>query len=140
MERREAERLREEGRQAAESSVRARAVTDMKSRIERALSKPDSAADEPLMDDVFDNGGEPALGTVLAHTQAAEAAEHAPAVKLPEQPRSADDSADPADIASRVPAVGEFDIAEEVARLLKNRRWEKRKEPFKGFDSPPGRF
>ena len=33
-----------------------------------------------------------------------------------------------------------FDIAYEVERLLKKRRWEKREEPFRGFNSPPGRF
>jgi len=34
----------------------------------------------------------------------------------------------------------EFDIAYEVERLLTNRRWDKRQEPFNGFKSPPGRF
>ncbi|MEO8457811.1 MAG: hypothetical protein ABI559_08370, partial [Chloroflexota bacterium] len=34
----------------------------------------------------------------------------------------------------------EFDIALEVERLLKNRKWESREGPFRGFKSPPGRF
>lgn len=34
----------------------------------------------------------------------------------------------------------DFDIALEVERLLKNRKWESREGPFRGFKSPPGRF
>lgn len=79
-------------------------------------------------------------GTVLAHTQTAETAEHAQMGEIPEQPRSADDSGDRADDAPKVPGLDKYDIAHEVARLLENRRWEKREEPFQGFDSPPGRF
>jgi hypothetical protein len=34
----------------------------------------------------------------------------------------------------------EDEIAKAVQRLLKYRRWEKKDTPFRGFDSPPGRF
>ena len=137
--RREAERLREEQRQVAETAALARALTDMKSRIERARSTPD-AATGPLTDDVLDYEDESARGTVLAHAQTAEAAEHAQTIEIPEHPRSADDSGDPAEDASKDPGLDEFDIAHELERLLEHRRWAKREEPFRGFDSPPGRF
>jgi hypothetical protein len=183
--RQEAERVMEEQRQAAETAARARALADMESRIERALSTPEAAAEEPLVldatsvalegraearaqplledlsptieapaetrsyagdeetltDNVLDDEDEPAArGTVFAHTQTAETAEHTQTVEIPEHLRSADDSGDPADEAPNVPESDEFDIADEVARLLKNRLWDKRKEPFQGFKSPPGRF
>jgi hypothetical protein len=32
------------------------------------------------------------------------------------------------------------DLVEEVERILKVKRWDKRNSPFRGFDSPPGRF
>ncbi len=32
------------------------------------------------------------------------------------------------------------DLVEEVERILKVKRWDKRSSPFRGFDSPPGRF
>ncbi len=32
------------------------------------------------------------------------------------------------------------DLTAEIDKILKNRRWEKRDDPFKGFGSPPGRF
>jgi outer membrane biosynthesis protein TonB len=32
------------------------------------------------------------------------------------------------------------DLVEEVERILQVKRWDKRKNPFRGFDSPPGRF
>ena len=31
-------------------------------------------------------------------------------------------------------------IADEVGKILRRRRWEKRESPFEGFNSPPGRF
>jgi hypothetical protein len=31
-------------------------------------------------------------------------------------------------------------IADEVSKILRRRRWEKRESPFEGFNSPPGRF
>ena len=34
----------------------------------------------------------------------------------------------------------EDDMPAEVSKLLGKTRWEKRDSPFKGFDSPPGRF
>lgn len=34
----------------------------------------------------------------------------------------------------------EDEIARAVQRLLRNRRWEKKNTPFRGFNSPPGRF
>lgn len=32
------------------------------------------------------------------------------------------------------------DLVEEVEKILKVKRWDKRESPFRGFDSPPGRF
>ena len=32
------------------------------------------------------------------------------------------------------------DIASQMSRLLESRRWEIQEGPFRGFDSPPGRF
>lgn len=32
------------------------------------------------------------------------------------------------------------DVVEEVEKILKVKRWDKRDSPFRGFDSPPGRF
>ena len=32
------------------------------------------------------------------------------------------------------------DVVEHVEKILKVKRWEKRDKPFRGFDSPPGRF
>jgi hypothetical protein len=32
------------------------------------------------------------------------------------------------------------DIADEVGKILRKRRWAKRESPFEGFKSPPGRF
>ena len=32
------------------------------------------------------------------------------------------------------------DIADEVGKILRRRRWAKRESPFEGFKSPPGRF
>jgi hypothetical protein len=32
------------------------------------------------------------------------------------------------------------DLVGEVERILQVKRWDKRKNPFRGFDSPPGRF
>jgi hypothetical protein len=31
-------------------------------------------------------------------------------------------------------------LADEVSKILRRRRWEKRENPFEGFNSPPGRF
>ena len=47
---------------------------------------------------------------------------------------------DPAAGIPQVKQYDEFDIAFEVERLLRNRNWERRDEPFDGFKSPPGRF
>ncbi len=38
------------------------------------------------------------------------------------------------------PKLDDFDIAYEVERLLRGRKWEQRNGPFSGFQSPPGRF
>jgi len=32
------------------------------------------------------------------------------------------------------------DLVEEVEKILNVKRWDKRDSPFRGFDSPPGRF
>ena len=38
------------------------------------------------------------------------------------------------------PKLDDFDVAYEVERLLRGRKWEQRNGPFSGFQSPPGRF
>lgn len=47
---------------------------------------------------------------------------------------------DPANGLPQSEKYSEFDIALEVERLLKNRKWESKEGPFRGFKSPPGRF
>ncbi|MBI2913355.1 MAG: hypothetical protein HYY03_05490 [Chloroflexi bacterium] len=32
------------------------------------------------------------------------------------------------------------EVFDEVSKILTTRRWEVREEPFRGFDSPPGKF
>jgi hypothetical protein len=49
-------------------------------------------------------------------------------------------SADPASGLTAAPKLDDFDIAYEVERLLRGRKWEQRDGPFSGFQSPPGRF
>lgn len=49
-------------------------------------------------------------------------------------------SADPASGLAAAPKLDDFDIAYEVERLLRGRKWEQRDGPFSGFQSPPGRF
>lgn len=49
-------------------------------------------------------------------------------------------SIDPANGLPQNEKYSEFDIALEVERLLKNRKWETREGPFRGFKSPPGKF
>ena len=168
--RQEAERRLEEQRQAADAAARSSALADLASGIERALTMPEETAEEPvvldltglaleglaeartetrsyagdeetLTDDVLGDGDEPAArGTVFAHAPAVETEEDTETVDIPEYLRRADGSGDPADDLPKAPELDEFDIAYEVARLLENRRWDKREEPFHGFDSPPGRF
>ncbi len=81
-----------------------------------------------------------ARGTVFAHAPAIPTAEDAATVEVPGPDALADDSRDGDDDTPKVPELDDFDIAYEVARLLENRRWDKREEPFQGFDSPPGKF
>ncbi|MEK7248416.1 MAG: hypothetical protein AAB092_08095 [Chloroflexota bacterium] len=49
-------------------------------------------------------------------------------------------SADPAAGFTTTPKLDDFDVALEVERLLRGRKWEQRNGPFSGFQSPPGRF
>ena len=97
--------------------------------------------EETLTDSALDDGAEPAArGTVFAHAPATETEEDTETVEIPEHLRRADESDDSADDLPKIPKLDEFDVAYEVARLLENRRWDKREEPFHGFDSPPGKF
>jgi hypothetical protein len=48
--------------------------------------------------------------------------------------------ADPAAGLTTSPKLDDFDVAYEVERLLRGRKWEQRDGPFSGFQSPPGRF
>ena len=108
------------------------------------LEDPSQTIEAPAETDALDNGDQPAArGTVFAHAPAAETAEteeDTETVDIPEYLRRADGSGDPDDDLPKIPKLDEFDIAYEVARLLENRRWDKRDEPFQGFGSPPGRF
>lgn len=101
-----------------------------------------SGAEETLTGGALDDGEEQpvASGTVFAHAPAVETTEDTATVEIPEHLRRADEAAGPADDTPKVPELDEFDIAYEVARLLENRRWARREEPFQGFESPPGRF
>lgn len=47
---------------------------------------------------------------------------------------------DTAEGSAAAPKLDDFDIAYEVERLLRGRKWEQRNGPFGGFQSPPGRF
>ncbi len=80
---------------------------------------------------------------VFTHAAAPELIEDTAVVEIPEHLRGKKQPKDPDDPASQFPdkpSLSDFDIAWEVERLLKNRRWEKREEPFSGFRSPPGKF
>jgi len=141
--REEAEHRLEEHQQAAEAAARARAQADMASRIESARTTSEDATEEPaaLTDYAPDDEAEPAAhGTVFAHNSAIETEEDTETPEIPEHLRREDDSDDPTDDLPKNPELDEFDIAYEVARLLENRRFDKREEPFQGFDSPPGKF
>jgi len=50
----------------------------------------------------------------------------------------------PTDTAQTAPDDGQEDtgedLAQEVGKILRIKRWDKRDSPFRGFDSPPGRF
>lgn len=152
--RREAERRLEEQRQAAEAAARSSALAEARTQpltedppppIEAAAETRSYAGDEetPTGNAPADGDEPPARGTIFAHapaTETAETEEDTEPVDIPEYLRRADGSGDPADDLPKVPKLEEFDIAYEVARLLENRRWEKREGPFQGFDSPPGKF
>ncbi|MEX1193437.1 MAG: hypothetical protein WD904_11265 [Dehalococcoidia bacterium] len=101
-------------------------------RTEPAISPP---GDEEGTED-----GEvpPARGTIFTHGQAL--ADDVATVETPEQLRRKGPSDDPADDLPKEAALDDFDIAYEVERLLRSRRFETRDEPFHGFKSPPGRF
>ncbi len=132
-----AEQAQDELREARAAADAARARAESETRLlheaERRLEEQQAAADAAssrdlaearnssaaevgtLTEDVLE---EPAArGTIFAHASATETEE-----------------------GTEAPTLDAFDIADEVARLLENRRWDKREEPFHGFDSPPGKF
>ncbi len=130
--RQETERRLEEQQQAAADAARSRALAETRS---------SAANEQTLTDDALDDGDEPAAhGTIFAHAPATETEEDTETVEIPAHLRRADGSGDPTGDLPKAPDLDEFDIAYEVARLLENRRWDKREEPFQGFDSPPGKF
>ncbi|RLC56245.1 MAG: hypothetical protein DRI30_06155, partial [Chloroflexi bacterium] len=93
--------------------------------------------EETFPDDALADGVEPAAhGTVFAHAPATETEEETGTAAGPANRRQADGAND----LPENPQLDDFDIAYEVARLLENRRFDKREEPFQGFDSPPGKF
>jgi hypothetical protein len=149
--RQEAERRLEE-QQTAEAEARslalaeAQALEERSQTIEAPAQTTSYAGDEETpTDSALDDVAEPAArGTVFAHAPGAateaETEEGAETAEIPEYLRRAENSASGGDDLPSGPNLDEFDIAYEVARLLENRRWDKREEPFQGFDSPPGRF
>ena len=127
----------------AETTRRLEAESRLEKQQQAAADAANSraAAEQTLTDAALGDGEEPAArGTVFAHTADITTEEDAETIEGPEYLRSADDSGDAGDDLPDAPKLDEFDIAYEVARLLENRRWEKREEPFHGFDSPPGKF
>ena len=120
---------------------RTQALEDPPPTVEAPADIRSYAGDEETLTDALDDGEQPATrGTVFAHAPATETEEEAEAVEIPKYLRRPDDSGDAGNDLPDAPKLDEFDIAYEVARLLENRRWEKREEPFHGFDSPPGKF
>ena len=47
---------------------------------------------------------------------------------------------DSPDHTPEAPDEDDLKVADEVGKILRRRRWEKRESPFDGFKSPPGRF
>jgi hypothetical protein len=106
-------RLREEAERRLEEQQQA--AEDAASSRDLAEARNSAIKEATLTEDALE---EPtARGTIFAHASATETEE-----------------------GTEAPTLDAFDIADEVARLLENRRWEKREEPFHGFDSPPGKF
>ncbi|TMB65817.1 MAG: hypothetical protein E6J43_11460 [Chloroflexi bacterium] len=50
------------------------------------------------------------------------------------------DATDEASLNGMEHEINPADIADEVGKILRRRRWTKRESPFEGFKSPPGRF
>jgi hypothetical protein len=112
------------------------------------LSPEDEAVEEPV---AF---AEPVTAFAYEGTAVLEAGVADPVVTIPgddeveteppaPEPEIRAQAIDPADPASGMPQtskVDDFDIAFEVERLLRRRKWDKRESPFTGFESPPGRF
>jgi hypothetical protein len=102
--------------------------------------------DEETTDDADHEDADQPAATGVVFTHAPTEIEDTSAVEVPQHFRKKKRNKkkeaikDPAEELPDEPSLSDFDIAWEVERLLKNRRWEKREEPFGGFRSPPGRF
>lgn len=92
---------------------------------------------------------EPAVETAVADeeivpedTEATAPEATAPEATTPEAAVLADaePAPPPAEGQETAPPDAPEDIAAEVEKILRLKRWEKKEHPFKGFDSPPGRF
>jgi dTMP kinase len=91
--------------------------------------------------DDSDDAGEPqARGTVFMHATPTVETDRAERAAEERRKRILAAADDPTAEFPKGPDLDEFDIAYEVERLLKARRFDKREEPFNGFKSPPGRF
>ena len=91
--------------------------------VEEPMEKPDTSTPEDVREEA-DAGGE-------AETR--EPAEAGAVAGSKSDSASASSSSAEEDGASG-------DAAEEIEKILKVKRWEKKDTPFSGFDSPPGRF
>jgi len=126
-------------RLAEESEIAAQATPVITDELVVIQAPPPGPAtsypgDEETQDDDQPAEEQPAArGTIFRHTAAPEAPK-------PRRVRKVASSDDPADEFPKDLELDDFDIAYEVERLLQNRRFDTRDEPFNGFKSPPGRF
>ena len=91
--------------------------------VEEPMEKPDTSTPEDVREEA-NVGGEPET------REPAEAGAVA---------GSTSDSASESSSSGEEDGVSD-DAAEEIEKILKVKRWEKKDTPFSGFDSPPGRF
>ena len=154
-----------EGEQAAQAEPAA-VQTEEEMDIEREAiaflkastngKKPSQAAAEAETPSVEESAPEPAEPVVVAAEEPEPAFDPAPAAAVPPAETEPPEAQAPPPVI-RVTAPGYTRVAEgeqgteaeedasehlveEVEKILKVKRWDKRESPFRGFDSPPGRF
>lgn len=135
-----------EARSKEEIDIEGEAIAFLKA---SADGKKSAAASEALADEPVEVVAEVAPAPEpepVAEPQAiAEPAEEpVPALQEPETPQPAVPVRTPVGAAVHDGQESEEelteDLVEEVEKILKVKRWDKRESPFRGFDSPPGRF